>query len=231
MANILDILIEFLKEVEKNNPYKLVLKGGTALSIYYLNRHRESEDLYFDANFNLINSHNEIKDYFIGILNLLKSKNVLKSYSVTKSEFSSKNRYHINLILETHKKFQTKIDVDFVNFHKTPNNKNKLLLYSNELLFVNKSLAFIGRKEFKDLHDISYLIKIIDISKIEKKEEVANLISQVIDCINEEDIKKIYKSVFRNIDMKFKDLNESNLETFMNKTIKSLRILINNLKK
>jgi len=231
MANILDILIEFLKEVEKNNPYKLVLKGGTALSIYYLNRHRESEDLDFDADIHLINSYKEIEKYFIEILNSLKSKNILKSYLITKSEFSSKNRAHINLILETHKKFQTKIDLDFVNTHKNLNNKNQLLLYSNEFLFVNKSLAFIGRKEFKDLHDISHLIKLIDISKIEKKEEVADLISKVINCINEEDIKEIYKSAFRNIDMKFKDLNESNLETFMNKTIKSLRILINNLKK
>ncbi len=231
MANILEILIEFLKEVEKSNPYNLVLKGGTALSIYYLDRHRESEDLDFDVDISLIKSYKEIEKYFIEILNNLKNKQLIKDFKITKSEFSSTNRYHINLILETHKKFQTKIDVDFVNLHKKLNNKNKLLLYSKEFLFVNKSLAFIGRREFKDLHDISHLIKLIDISKIEKKGEVADLVSKVIDCINEEDIKKIYKSAFRNIDMKFKDLNESNLETFMNKTIKSLRILINNLKK
>ena len=49
MTRILEILKEFLEEVEKENPFNLVLKGGTALSLYYLNHHRESEDLDFDT--------------------------------------------------------------------------------------------------------------------------------------------------------------------------------------
>ena len=36
MAKILDILQEFLHEIEKDNPYKLIGKGGTILSLFYL---------------------------------------------------------------------------------------------------------------------------------------------------------------------------------------------------
>ena len=39
---IIDILEEIVKEIDKNNPYDLVLKGGTALALFYLNKHRES---------------------------------------------------------------------------------------------------------------------------------------------------------------------------------------------
>ena len=41
---ILGVLKVFCKEVEKDNPFNLVLKGGTALALYYFN-HRESKDL------------------------------------------------------------------------------------------------------------------------------------------------------------------------------------------
>ena len=49
MTRLLDILQEFLKELEQDNPYGLILKGGTALAVYHCIGHRESEDLDFDV--------------------------------------------------------------------------------------------------------------------------------------------------------------------------------------
>ena len=57
MTIILTILEEFVKEIEKDNPYKLVIKGGTALSLFYLNHHRESEDLDFDADMSYLKEY------------------------------------------------------------------------------------------------------------------------------------------------------------------------------
>src|SRR3989344_338770 len=121
MAKILDILNEFLHEIEKDNPYKLIGKGGTILSLFYLNRHRESEDLDFDTTLQKGQSKN-IEDYFISILEKLKAKGLINSYSKGKSGLASTNRYHMNIVLETYKTFHTKIDVDFVGPAKSLEN-------------------------------------------------------------------------------------------------------------
>src|SRR3989338_120056 len=112
MAKILDILNEFLHEIEKDNPYKLIGKGGTILSLFYLNRHRESEDLDFDTTLKRSQSKN-IEEYFISVLEQLKVKGFINSYSKGKSGLAATNRYHIGIALETYKTFHTKIDVDF----------------------------------------------------------------------------------------------------------------------
>src|SRR3990167_8362828 len=113
MAKILDILQQFLNEIEKDNTFKLVGKGGTILSLFYLNRHRESEDLDFDTTLGKGQSKN-IENYFISILDRLKVKGVIISYSKGKSGLAATNRYHVNFVLTTYKTIHTKIDVDFV---------------------------------------------------------------------------------------------------------------------
>lgn len=72
MAKILDVLEQFLHEIEKNNPHKLIGKGGTILSLFYLNRHRESEDLDFDTTLTKANWE-KIEAYLISILEGLKA--------------------------------------------------------------------------------------------------------------------------------------------------------------
>ena len=49
MTRLMEILMKIIEEIEKYNPYGLIFKGGTALSILYLNQHRKSEDLDFDV--------------------------------------------------------------------------------------------------------------------------------------------------------------------------------------
>src|SRR3989344_4082594 len=134
MVKILDILQEFLHEVEKDNPYKLIGKGGTILSLLYLNRHRESEDLDFDTSLDR-GQHKNIEAYFISVLENLKGKGLIKSYSKSKSGLAATNRYHMNLILETHKAYHTKIDVDFVEPVKLLKKKGELFYYSMERMF------------------------------------------------------------------------------------------------
>lgn len=98
---------------EKDNPYKLIGKGGTILSLFYLNRHRESEDLDFDTTLER-SEYKNIEAYFISILENLKANGLVSNYTKGKSGIAATNRYHMNITLETYKTFRTKIDVDFV---------------------------------------------------------------------------------------------------------------------
>ena len=227
MVKILDILKEFLGYVEQDNPFNLVLKGGTALSLYFFN-HRDSEDLDFDAAQNLINKHKEIEKYFVKILENLRQKQTIRGYKINRSGFASTNRYHINLELKT---FRTKIDIDFVKLPKKLIKRNNLCLYPIERFFISKALTFNNRGEFKDLYDLSFLIKKVDVSVFEKKQEVILLIQKLVQAIHEKDAKELYKAGFRNADLRFKSLKESGLDSFIQNTTRRLNILSNKLRK
>ena len=231
MPQMLDILERFLNEVEKDNPFNLVLKGGTALSLYYLNHHRESEDLDFDAEKNLINKSKAIESYLTGIFEKLKQEQVIGGHKVIKAGFASTSRYHIKIELKTHKTFYTKIDIDFVNLPKKLVSRGKLRLYTKERMFIAKAVTFADRKGFKDLYDIAYLLEKIDIAQFKKKPEIAGLVDKVIEALQQEDIKALYKTAFRNVDLRFKNLKEPQLEAFIDNTIRKLRVLANNLRK
>ena len=231
MVKVLEILEEFMKEVEKNNPFNLVLKGGTALSLYYLDHHRESEDLDFDAEKHFIKDYEMIRKYFSDILEILKNKGIIKNYKIPKAEFASTDRYHIKLEIETYKKIYSKIDVDFVDLPDNIIQKGKLRLYTHERLFVGKAIAFISRKEFKDIYDLSYLIRKIKVENFKKREPVVKLLENLIEVVQKEDVQKMFRSAFRNVDLRFKDLKESHIEEFCEKFVRDLRVLVNKLKK
>mgnify|MGYP001609021132 CR=1 FL=1 len=230
MTKILTILEEFVKEIEKDNPYKLVIKGGTALSLFYLNHHRESEDLDFDTDVSYLKEYKKIETYFIYILEKLKQRNVLKDFSKGKSGLAATNRYHMKLQLETYKIFDTKIDVDFVKIPSELKNKGKLFFYSPERLFVTKMVTFINRREFKDLYDITHLIPHIDSNTFKHNPNVIRLIDDIISAILNEDIMKLFKNAFRNVDLRFKDLKESGVSQFSLNALRSFRTLRNTLK-
>lgn len=229
MARILDILQEFLKEIEKDNPYRLIGKGGTILSLFYFNRHRESEDLDFDTTLDK-SQYRNIESYFISILDKLKGKGLIKSYSKGKSGLAATNRYHINIALETHKTYHTKIDIDFVEPAKTLKKKGELLYYPIERLFIGKLVAFIQRKEFKDIYDVAYMIPKLDLKIFKGNPNVAKLIDDAIKIIEAENIAALYKRAFRNVDLRFKSLKESEIKNFIEKLVRDLRILKNKIK-
>jgi len=230
MPRILTVLEKFLDEIKKDNPYKLIIKGGTALSLFYLNHHRESEDLDFDADISYLKDYKKIEAYFIDLLEKLKQKNYIKKFSKGKSGLASTNRYHMKLQLETYKTFNTKIDIDFVEIPENLNNKGELFFYSPERLFVTKMLTFISRNEFKDLYDLAYLIPYINITKFKHNQNVINLIDEFINTILNQDVIRLFKNAFRNVDLRFKDLKEGRVEQFTLKTVRSLRTLKNKLK-
>src|SRR3989344_6220832 len=220
---ILNILKEFLKEMEKYNPYKLIAKGGTTLSIFYLNNHRESENLDFDTTTNK-EYYKKIEFYLLDILSKLKKKGLIKNYSKGKSGLASTNIYHMKIEIETHRVYQTKIDVDFIKDVKNPIRKGELLIHSLERIFIGKCIAFIDRKEFKDIYDIYYILPKLNIEIFKGNENVIKIINDLIENINNEDIIILYKKAFRNVDLRFKNLKESDIENFISKIVKNLKI-------
>ena len=229
MTQMLHILEQFAKEIEKSNPYHLVLKGGTALSLYYLERHRESEDLDFDAPKHLKTHVKRIETFFADILSKLKDKNIIQDYRITKAELASTERYHLKLELTTHKRFMSKIDIDFVELPPKLLTRGKLYLYPVERIFVTKAVTFVSRKEFKDLYDIVYLLKKVDINKYKKKNNVQKLLQDVIQILQHEDVISMYKAAFRNVDLRFKDVKPTRIDMFVDDAIKKLRIAVNQL--
>ena len=225
---ILNILKEFLKEIEKNNPYRLIAKGGTTLSLFYLNHHRESEDLDFDTLSNKENCR-KIESYFLNILNNLKKKNLIKGYHKGKSGLASTNRYHMKLEIETYKIYYTKIDVDFIKEVKNPTKRGELLIHSLERIFIGKCIAFIDRKEFKDVYDIYYILPKLNISAFKGNKNVIMITDNLIESINNEETIPLYKKTFRNVDLRFKNLKESDVEYFISRLTKNLRIFKNKI--
>jgi len=230
MSRIINVLEEFVNEIKRFNPYKLVIKGGTALSIFYLDYHRESEDLDFDADVSHLKEYKEIEAYLIGILEKLKQKGIIKKFTKGKSGLASTNRYHMKLKLDTYKTFDTKIDVDFVEMPNKLNKKGEIFFYLPERIFISKMMTFIDRKEFKDIHDVAHLMRHIDIEIFKHNQNVIDLIDEFISTILNQDVIKLFKNAFRNADLRFKDLKESDVEQFSSKLVRRLRILKNKLK-
>lgn len=231
MTRILDILEAVLEQIKKDNPYGLVLKGGTALALHHLNRHRESEDLDFDLDRSYLDKTEDVAAFIINILNQLERESFLKTYIIRKQGMASTNRYHMNLTLETYKPFYTKIDFDFVDLPNELEYDGKLGFYTIERMFVAKLLTFAARKELKDFYDISGLVRNIDKTAFNKPEKLAKLIGTVVEISEDDKLVASYRKTLREIDLKFKNLKESNLASFTAKTQRDLRIFRNELQK
>lgn len=228
MARILDILEQFLHEIEKENPYKLIGKGGTILSLFYLNRHRESEDLDFDTTLDK-SQYKKIEAYFISILERLKDERLIKDYIKGKSGLTATNRYHMNITLETYKPFYTKIDVDFVEPPKLLKRKGELFYYPLERFFIGKLITLVDRKEFKDIYDVAHMLNKLDLGVFKNNPNVVKLIGDAIATIEKEDVVSLYKKEFRNVDLRFKSLKESEIEKFIAKLSRELKIIKNKI--
>jgi predicted nucleotidyltransferase component of viral defense system len=226
---IIEILNEFTKEIEKNNPFGLVLKGGTALSLYYLNHHRESEDLDFDADLKMKSRITDIENYIICILKKLKERGTISDYRIGKKGFASTERYHMKLELITHKTYYSKLDIDFVKLPEKLKNAGELKLYLPERIFISKIVTFIDRQELKDLYDVGFLIDKIDPNIFKK--EVIELLARFIELLEKEELQKEFRFALRNTDLRFKHLNEAEIKQFAEKTKKEVQLLMNKVRK
>ncbi|MBI1935866.1 nucleotidyl transferase AbiEii/AbiGii toxin family protein [Candidatus Woesearchaeota archaeon] len=135
----------------------------------------------------------------------------------------------MNILLETYKEFHTKIDVDFIEPTKNLNKKGEFFYYRIERLFITKLITLIDRKEFKDLYDISHIIPKLDLRVFKGNSSVAKLIEDAIKTIENEDIVLLYKKAFRNVDLRFKSLKEPEIDNFVKKLIRELRVLRNKI--
>lgn len=224
----MEVLKAFCKELEKENPFGLVLKGGTALAVYHFN-HRESEDLDFDVDISLKKDIQKLEEYFKAIFNRLQQNKLIVEYKITKSDFAATNRFHLKVELKTAKTYYSKIDLDFIELPATVEKRGELGLYPLERMFIGKSIAFVNRKEFKDLYDLAYLAPKIAAEKIVKKKEVAELLQRVISTAQTQDTATMFKLAFRNVNLKFKDIKESKIDEFVAATLQKIRKVISTL--
>lgn len=97
-------------------------------------------------------------------------------------------------------------------------------------MLIGKLAAFIQRKEFKDIYDVAYMIPKLDLKIFKGNPNVAKLIDDAIKIIEAENIAALYKRAFRNLDLRFKSLKESEIKNFIEKLVRDLRILKNKIK-
>jgi len=231
MPRIIEILETILEYIKEDNPFGLVLKGGTALALHHLPKHRESEDLDFDVPIAFREDYNKVVKYIEDILSRVKKEGVVEEITVRKKGFASTDRYHFNILIRTHLTYQSKIDLDFVELPEDIEKDGELGFYSNEYMLVSKIETFAARREIKDLYDIYHLLRKVRVKRIEKPNEVANIIDEIFESFEEDEMVKSYKNTLRNIDLRFRDLKEANLDPFVKKVSRNLKRFRNELRK
>jgi predicted nucleotidyltransferase component of viral defense system len=231
MVKIMELLAKVIEQIEINNPYKLVFKGGTALSILHLNHHRESEDLDFDVDIKYLDDYTCIQDYFIGIFENLKKDKIIDDYIIGKTGLAKTNRFHMKIQFVSYKTFHTKLDIDFIKPSGKIKNRGELLFYSLERMFISKVITFTERQEFKDFIDIAYMLPKIDFTVYDNKKKLSELLQKMIDSVDEKTLIKRYDSVSRNVDLRIKGLRRGEIYRLIKRTFRDIRVAINVLKR
>ena len=143
--------IKIFKEILKRIGNNFVLKGGTALFIYY-GLDRFSEDIDLDSFSDTINIYNKIKDNKWSI-NLKKNTDVVYRVML---DYGDKNNFG---------NYPLKIEVSSRNKNLL---KSKSLKYSNidgvnvydlDEILKMKLIAFGNRDKIRDFYDISFFLK------------------------------------------------------------------------
>lgn len=218
--NIISLLRELLREIEKDNPLGLIGKGGTILSIYHLN-HRDSQDLDFDCLAN--NKDKDFEAYFRLIFDIVSKKHHLK-YKLNKISVSGSGRFHLGVTFSTYKDLpSTKMEINFID--SLPDDLimfGVFKFYPLEHLFFQKLNASAERGGVKDLIDIGSILKseepALDNRKLKKCENICCLIDKAISTIERlEQNSKEWKEEFATLQLKF-DINEQNFPRFIQKT-------------
>ncbi len=231
MARLMEILDLLLDHLRKDNPFDMVLKGGTALAVHHLKGHRESEDLDFDVPERFRPEHEAVISHIISIFVAMEAEGVIQGHNIRKKGFASTDRYHMKVTLSTHREYLTKIDIDYTDMPPTLERDGQLLFYTAERMFVVKLLTFADRGALKDLYDISYLVRKLRASDFGEPERVAELITTVVESIDAVGIAKDYRKAFSNVDMRFRDLKERDAGDFVKRTVRDLNRFRNELRK
>ena len=231
MTRIIDILELIVDEIKKDNPYHLVLKGGTALAFHHLARHRESEDLDFDIPRQYDSLNKQIVEFLMAILSRLKADGKIEDFKIRKEGFSSTDRYHMNIIIITHRAFQTKFDLSYTEMPDDLETEGELYFYTAQRMFVSKLLTFCSRQNLKDFFDIHHLLRKVEPDEFNNPIKIAELIDRVITQCERKALNNNFKLAMRNLDLRFTNLKERDLGSFVEKTIKELKAFRNELRR
>jgi len=227
----MEILERIMKQIEANNPYGLIFKGGTALALIHLDHHRESEDLDFDVHMKYLDDWRSIQEYFIRIFEELKEEKVIQEYKIGKSGLASTNRFHMKIQFILHKQYQTKLDIDFIKPSGGLKNRGELFYYSLERMFISKVVTFTARREFKDFIDIAFILPKIDFAVFDNKLKLAELLQKLIDTIDEKSLIEHYNLLSKNIDLKIKGMQKGEINKLIVRTFRNIRAATNILRR
>ena len=231
LARIIDILDRFLESVKEDNPFGLVLKGGTALAVHHLPKHRESEDLDFDAPAEFRSKNSEVVQYIKDRLEKLKNDGVIRGYDIPKAAFASTDRFHMTVLLMTHVKYQTKIDLTYRTMPDRLEMEGQLMFYTCERMLVDKLLTFSSRGELKDIYDISLLLEKVDAGSFKEKIKIADLVQMAIVRCSDKETLVDFRKEMKATDLRFRYLKESIVDSFIIRTVRNLRRFDNELRK
>jgi predicted nucleotidyltransferase component of viral defense system len=231
MTRIIDILERFLDGLKDDNPFSLVLKGGTALAVHHLPKHRESEDLDFDAPAEFRSKNQEVVRYIKERFEKLKKDGVIKGYDIPKAVFASTDRFHMTVLLMTHVKYQTKIDLTYRSMPEQLEMEGQLRFYTKERMLVDKLLTFSSRGELKDIYDISLLLEKVDAGSFKERIKVAGLVQRAgVRCCAKDTLVDFRKEM-QAADLRFRYLKESGVDSFLTRTVRNLRRFESELRK
>ena len=79
------------------------------------------------------------------------------------------------------------------------------------------------------MYDLAHIIPRLDLKVFIGNPNVSKLIGDTVKTIEGEDIVPLYKKAFRNVDLRFKSLKESEIENFVNKLVRDLRVVGNKI--
>lgn len=155
-----------LEEYQKNRlnlikdilPYfgdNFVLKGGTALNLYY-GLDRYSEDIDLDCktnNMNFINKLKHHKDFKNWNINIKKDTDTVFRVMLDYGALSKNGNYPLKIEVSSRNK--NKLRTKTLNY----NTINGVNVYTIDELIRMKGAAFSGRDKIRDFYDLGYLLK------------------------------------------------------------------------
>lgn len=147
--------IELIKSILSYFGDKFVLKGGTALSLYY-DLDRYSEDLDFDCksnNMNFINRLKTHKDFKSWHLNIKKDTDTTFRAMLNGGASSPLGQYPLKIEVSTRNK--TLLQQGSLKYK---NIKGVNVYDINELILMKVS-AFSGRDKIRDFYDLGFLLE------------------------------------------------------------------------
>lgn len=147
--------IDFIKNILPYFGDKFILKGGTALSLYYgLNRY--SEDLDFDcltSNMNCINRLKQCKDFNKWNISIKKDTDTVFRFMIDYGSVSHLGKYPLKIEISSRNK--SLLNSNILKYNKFDN----VNVYCIEDLIEMKATAFSGRDKIRDFFDLGYLLK------------------------------------------------------------------------